>query len=80
MDFRSAPELAGAVLRVIEEPRLREQLESNAREAGHSTAWPNVARQMVAVFQDVAGQTERMGEKSPQPEAVHAPTLLNGGK
>lgn len=53
VDFRSAEALAQAVLRIIEEPGLRAELERNAYEAGAKTSWPNIARETASLLRAV---------------------------
>ena len=76
--FRSAPELARAVLRIIEEPALRQRLEANALRAGRHTAWPNVARLMTALLQGVVDQRQRSAAR-PSAPGRRTPALLSGG-
>ncbi len=75
--FRSALELASAVLRIIEEPGLRQRLEANAHRAGRHTAWPNVALRMMALLQDVVDQ--RLPSARPFARDLR-PFLLSGGR
>ncbi len=76
--FRSAPELAGAVLRIIEEPGLRRRLEANALQAGRHMAWPNVARLMTAVLQRAVDQREQRAATTSARD--WAPALLIAGR
>ncbi|MFN0093859.1 MAG: glycosyltransferase [Dehalococcoidia bacterium] len=56
VDFRSAGSLSAAVLRVIEEPGLRSDLERSAHAWGATTYWPQVARTTAALFRRVAAE------------------------
>lgn len=77
--FRSAPELASAVLRIIEEPGLRQRLEANAHQASRHNAWPNVARLVAALLQEVVDQRQRSAAK-PFAPGLRTPALLSGGR
>ncbi len=77
--FRSAPELTSAVLRIIEEPGLRQRLEANAHQASRHTAWPNVARLVAALLQEVVDQRQRSADRPPG-TGLWTPALLTGGR
>ncbi len=77
--FRSASELAAAVLRVIEEPGLRQRLEANALDAGRRMAWPNVARRTGTLLQGVADQRPGTAARPFDPGLL-TPALLRGGR
>lgn len=48
--FRSAPELAEAVLRIVRDPVLKASLETAAYAYGRETAWPRVGERMLAIL------------------------------
>ncbi len=50
VDFRCAPELAEATLRIIEDPVLKRTLEENAYSYGRETAWPRVGERMLSIL------------------------------
>ena len=59
VDFRSPAALSAAVLRIIEEPALRAELERNAYEAGRKTAWPGIARATASLLREVTAEAAR---------------------
>jgi glycosyltransferase involved in cell wall biosynthesis len=66
VDFRSQEQLAEAVLRILDDPDYKKQLELNAYEYGHKMAWPHVGERMLRLFRSVA--------KLPEPKT--APPLV----
>jgi glycosyltransferase involved in cell wall biosynthesis len=72
VDFRSAEALAHAVLRIIEEPGLRAELERNAYEAGAKASWPNIARATAALLRGATVEARRHGAST----AVRAPVIV----
>jgi polysaccharide biosynthesis protein PslF len=55
VDLRDTAQLAAATLRILGDPAFKQQLEQRAYAYGRETAWSNVGRQMLALFQDAAG-------------------------
>jgi len=61
VEFRSEQSLADAILRILEDPEHKRQLEQNAYEYGHKMTWPQVGAHMLEIFKSVArinGQSE----------------------
>lgn len=56
VDFRSAEQLAIAVLRVVGDPEYKARLERNAYAFGHLTAWPAIGKQMLELFYEVVDE------------------------
>jgi glycosyltransferase involved in cell wall biosynthesis len=54
VDFRSQRDLADAVLRILDEPAFKQELEQNAYAYGHEMAWPRVGERMLELFRDSA--------------------------
>ena len=54
VDFRSEEQLATAVNRILDNPRLQQQLELRARAYGCNRDWPTVGRRMARLLRDVA--------------------------
>ncbi len=77
--FQSADELALAVLRIIEEPGLRQRLEGNALQAGRHTAWPTVACQMTGLFREAVDQRQRIAARTFD-RGLRPAALLNAGR
>lgn len=50
VDFRSAPELAEATLRIVDDPVLKRTLEQNAYSYGRETSWPRVGERMLSIL------------------------------
>jgi glycosyltransferase involved in cell wall biosynthesis len=50
VDFRSEEQLADAVLTILDDPALKQQLEQDAYAYGNETAWPRVAERMLDLF------------------------------
>jgi polysaccharide biosynthesis protein PslF len=51
--FRDADALAEAVLRILDDPDYKRDLEQRAYAYGHEMAWPNVGRRMLDLFRAV---------------------------
>jgi hypothetical protein len=56
VDFRSDGGLADAVLRVLNDRELKQQLERDAYEYGRRMAWPVVGRQVLELLRTVAAE------------------------
>ena len=54
VDFRSEQGLADAVLRILDAPAFKQQLEEHAYAYGREMAWPRVGERMLELFRDVA--------------------------
>jgi glycosyltransferase involved in cell wall biosynthesis len=71
--FRSQQGLAEAVLRILDDPDCKRQLEQKAYEYGHKMAWPQVGAQMLQLFRSVATVPERWPASRPAVVEVGAP-------
>lgn len=56
VDFRDAEQLAAATLRLLNDPVEKADFERRAYAFGRQTAWPNVGRQMLSLFEAAAGR------------------------
>lgn len=54
VDFRSERALADAVLRILDNPELKQQLEWNSYAYGHEMAWPFIGQRMLRIFRAVS--------------------------
>lgn len=54
VDFRDEGALAGAVLRILDDPALKRQLEQNAFAYGRQMAWPMVAERALRLYRAAA--------------------------
>jgi len=54
VDFRDATQLAVATLRLLDDPVEKADFERGAYAFGRQTAWPNVGRQMLSLFEAAA--------------------------
>jgi glycosyltransferase involved in cell wall biosynthesis len=54
VDFRSEQDLADAVLRILDEPAFKQELEQNAYAYGREMAWPRVGERMLELFREAA--------------------------
>jgi glycosyltransferase involved in cell wall biosynthesis len=56
VDFRDSAQLAAATLRLLTDPIEKADFERRAYAFGRQTAWPNVGRQMLSLFEAAAGR------------------------
>jgi glycosyltransferase involved in cell wall biosynthesis len=76
VDFRSAPQLAEACLRILGDSGLKQRLERNAYAYGRETAWPRVGKRMLGVLRSIA--SNRLVIESGRSSLVL--TVLDGGQ
>ena len=75
VDFRSERGLAAGVLRILDDPELKQQLERDAYEYGRRMAWPRVGEQVMELFREVAAEERdaaRQGIASSSARWLHA--------
>jgi glycosyltransferase involved in cell wall biosynthesis len=72
VDFRQAEQLAAATLRLLKDPVEKADLERRAYAFGRQTAWPNVGRQMLSLFEAAAGRPALPLLRAVQPTQVPA--------
>jgi glycosyltransferase involved in cell wall biosynthesis len=86
VDFRSAPGLADAVVRILDDEELKCQLEHDAYEYGRRMAWPFVGEQVMALLREVAFEEREtagrgiVGKSAGEPRGPlgSAPSILSG--
>jgi glycosyltransferase involved in cell wall biosynthesis len=77
VDFRSEEPLAEAVLQILDDPRLKQRLESRAYEYGHKMAWPEIGKRMIEVYRSITGVPAALHpEQLPLPALPEAPVAL----
>ena len=72
VDFRNAEQLAAATLRLLNDPVEKADFEQRAYAFGRQTAWPNVGRLMLSLFEAAAGGVTLPLLRAPQPTQVPA--------
>ncbi len=79
VDFRSAPQLAAAVGRILGEPGVKQRLEASAYAYGRETAWPRVGERMLKLLRS-AGRGVAASPRPPidGPWLAHAPAQPGG--
>ena len=86
VDFRSEEQLARAVVRILDDPEFKQQLERDAYAYGHEMAWPNVGRRMLRLFRALAAPMseqvvpQRLAGSAVEREVVDAIGLAGDGR
>lgn len=70
-EFGSSHELAAAVLRILDEPDLKHELERDAYESGRRMAWPYVGAQFMELLREVAGARDTEASDGTTPTSPH---------
>ncbi len=76
VDFRSRDQLAEAVVRILDDPEFKQQLEQAAYAYGHEMAWPNVGKRMLRLFRALSSATPQpvVARRSARPTTIAAKT------
>jgi polysaccharide biosynthesis protein PslF len=65
VDFQSEGQLAEAVLRILDDPEHKRQLERDAYAYGHQMTWPRVGERMLGLLREVAASHEAVRKAQP---------------
>jgi glycosyltransferase involved in cell wall biosynthesis len=70
VDFRSAPQIARAVISILDDRELKRDLEQRAYEYGKEMAWPNVGRRVLDLMRELAVPRRERQAEAPPPGRV----------
>ena len=77
VDFRNPKTMGNAILMLLSDKKLKEELEKNAYELGRKMIWPNVAAEYLRVFNKVTKLREDTVKKFPAIKLNHLTSLTD---